>query len=176
MAALRDLVAEYCAEAHEWCQTCCDGSDAADAARAQATLSVRAALVGNYAAALANAREAERIEQAASDATPTWGNLPECCELLLEIVAEQRVAVFAKGLASADRDVMTGLECIGLYNRHAQEAICDLSRAVDQEGAEAAIKSALGHVEGMRDYFATMGRDMELLREAWLAHLRARAE
>ena len=202
VAALRGLVAEYVNEESEWttanwphhknwdddrdarrdcdgddndqwCQECTDGRDAADRARAQAVLSVRAALVGDYATALTHAREAESIELGVRSEVLTWGGLPEHCEVLLEVVAEQRVAATAKALKSADKDVTLALECVGLYARKALEAVFDLAHAVDEQCAEVAFKSAASNVEELREYVATMGRDMERLREAWRARHRA---
>lgn len=157
----------------EWCQACTDGRDAADRARAHAVLSVRAALVGGYSAALTHAREAESIELGVRGEVLTWGGLPEYCEVLLEVVAEQRVATTASALKSADKDATLALECIGMYARKALEAVFDLAHAVDEQGAEAAFKSAAWNVEELREYVATMGRDMERLREAWRARHRA---
>ena len=157
----------------QWCQACTDGRDAADRARAQAVLSVRAALVGGYSAALTHAREAESIELGVRGEVLTWGGLPEHCEVLLEVVEEQRVATTALALKSADKDASLALECIGMYARKALEAVFDLSHSVDEQGAEAAFKSAAWNVEELSEYVATMGRDMERLREAWRARHRA---
>ena len=157
----------------EWCQACTDGRYAADRARAQAVLSVRAALVGDYATALTHAREAESIEMGVRGEVLTWGGLPEYCEVLLEVVEEQRVAVAASALKSADKDATLALECIGIYARKALEAVFDLAHAVDEQGAEAAFKSAKWNVEEIREYVSTMGRDMERLRDAWRARHRA---
>ena len=157
----------------QWCQACTDGRDAADRARAHAVLSVRAALVGDYATALTHAREAESIGLGVRGEVLTWGGLPECCEVLAEVVEEQRVAVAAKALKSADKDVTLALECVGLYARKALEAVFDLAHAVDEQCAEVAFNSAASNVEELREYVATMGRDMERLREAWRARHRA---
>ena len=155
------------------CQSCEYGRDAAAEAKAQAVLSVRAALAGDYATALTHAREAESIELGVRGEVLTWGGLPECCEVLLEVVEEQRVATTALALKSADKDVTLALECIGMYARKALESVFDLSHSVDEQSAEAAFKSAAWNVEELREYVATMGRDMERLREAWRARHRA---
>ena len=92
-------------------------------------------------------------------------------EIELAAQAEQRIA--AKALARADKEVETGLECIELYTRKARMVLADLLNCVDEESAEAAAKALAWNVEELREYVATMGRDVEMLRDAWLARHRA---
>ena len=92
-------------------------------------------------------------------------------EIELAAQAEQRIA--AKALARADKEVETGLECIELYTRKARVAIDDLSNCVDEESAEAAVKEIAWNFAVVREYVAAMGRDVGMLRDAWLARHRA---
>ena len=92
-------------------------------------------------------------------------------EVLIGVIAEQHVA--AKALRVADKEVETGLECVELYTRAARVSIADLLNCVDEESAEAAVKEIAWNFAVVREYVAAMGRDVERLREACLAHHRA---
>ena len=92
-------------------------------------------------------------------------------EVLIGVAAEQRIA--AKALARADKEVETGLECIELYTRKARVVLADLLNCVDEESAEAAVKEIAWNFAWVSEYVAAMGRDVEMLRDAWLARHRA---